>query len=536
MNENSVLCGRYRLQQPIGRGGMADVYLAFDSKRQARRPGQAAARGTSRKTLTSSGASAARARRWQASITPISSASTRSSRTARLRSSSWTTSTAPRSGAGCRTSGATLGLDEITPILRDICGALYYAHLNGFVHRDLKPGNVMLKRDGTALLTDFGISRNRGRDADRRGDGHAHVHQPPADHRRAGRRALRHLQPGRRAVRDGDGTAAVQRGGAGAFRVGHDDRVQQAHLHLPPPDPRSLNPRLPAAAGAVILRALAKDPGDRFPDVVSLARPGMRLLALPGLPLPRGSLRPPLRRSRPRRLCRQIALSGAAAGQALFRSVASRSRHDHGDRSGGRGSALTAAEPAGACGTRGCAAHRAGAGPGQPDGHFSTADGRTARGRAGGDAGGVTCSGARAATAKADGATAAPTVAPAPSHTPEPTPTPTMRPAAAARQGRRRRRTQADSQGFVRVSLKAVSNDTTSNGYVSPPSGDAVLSGVPFSLGTGESVTTQAAPLPDNPKSISLAVDVDRPAAVYLLLTGGDLYGNFAGASWAKSF
>ena len=52
-----------------------------------------------------------------------------------------------------------LELRELTPILADVCSALHYAHVNGFVHRDLKPGNVMLKRDGTALLTDFGISR-----------------------------------------------------------------------------------------------------------------------------------------------------------------------------------------------------------------------------------------------------------------------------------------------------------------------------------------------------------------------------------------
>ena len=49
VGENSVLCGRYRLQQPIGRGGMADVYLAFDSKRRARRCGQAPSRRSRRR-------------------------------------------------------------------------------------------------------------------------------------------------------------------------------------------------------------------------------------------------------------------------------------------------------------------------------------------------------------------------------------------------------------------------------------------------------------------------------------------------------
>ena len=50
-----------------------------------------------------------------------------------------------------------------------------------------------------------------------------------------------------------------------------------------------------------------------------------------------------------------------------------------------------------------------------------------------------------------------------------------------------------------------------------------------FSLGGGGSITTQAAPLPDNPRSISLPVDAQAPQAVYLLLTGGDLFSRFAG-------
>ena len=35
VHEGALLCDRYRLQQAVGRGGMADVYLAFDSRRQA---------------------------------------------------------------------------------------------------------------------------------------------------------------------------------------------------------------------------------------------------------------------------------------------------------------------------------------------------------------------------------------------------------------------------------------------------------------------------------------------------------------------
>ena len=62
-----------------------------------------------------------------------------------------------------------------------------------------------------------------------------------------------------------------------------------------------------------------------------------------------------------------------------------------------------------------------------------------------------------------------------------------------------------------------------------PPLGDVTLSGVRFSLGQGESITTQAAPLPGNPQSVSLPVDAQGPEAIYLLITGGDLFSRFVG-------
>ena len=79
------------------------------------------------------------------------------------------------------------------------------------------------------------------------------------------------------------------------------------------------------------------------------------------------------------------------------------------------------------------------------------------------------------------------------------------------------------------VSLRDVATNSTTEGYVNPPLGEITLAGVRFSLGEGSSATTQAGPLPDNPQSIVLSVDVQNPEAVYLLLTGGDLYNRFAG-------
>ena len=44
-------------------------------------------------------------------------------------------------------------------VIREIASALDYAHKRGVVHRDIKPDNILLREDGSAVLTDFGIAR-----------------------------------------------------------------------------------------------------------------------------------------------------------------------------------------------------------------------------------------------------------------------------------------------------------------------------------------------------------------------------------------
>jgi serine/threonine protein kinase len=49
--------------------------------------------------------------------------------------------------------------DEALAIANQVATALYYAHGRGFVHRDVKPDNIMFRRDGTPVILDFGIAR-----------------------------------------------------------------------------------------------------------------------------------------------------------------------------------------------------------------------------------------------------------------------------------------------------------------------------------------------------------------------------------------
>ena len=53
----------------------------------------------------------------------------------------------------------TLPADDVLAIARQVCAGLEHAHANGLVHRDLKPGNLIERDDGTIKIADFGIAR-----------------------------------------------------------------------------------------------------------------------------------------------------------------------------------------------------------------------------------------------------------------------------------------------------------------------------------------------------------------------------------------
>ena len=50
--------------------------------------------------------------------------------------------------------------EEVVAHGKQLCEALQYAHEKGIIHRDLKPSNLMITREGTLKLTDFGIAKD----------------------------------------------------------------------------------------------------------------------------------------------------------------------------------------------------------------------------------------------------------------------------------------------------------------------------------------------------------------------------------------
>jgi serine/threonine-protein kinase len=155
------LADRYRLERELGRGGMAVVYLARDLKHD---------RPVALKVLLPELAASLGAARFQREIRlaarlqhPHILAVHDSGETAgRL----WFTMPYVDGESlrdRLRREGR-LPVEEALRIARDAAQALQYAHEQGVVHRDVKPENLLLTRDGNTLVADFGIAR--GADGD----------------------------------------------------------------------------------------------------------------------------------------------------------------------------------------------------------------------------------------------------------------------------------------------------------------------------------------------------------------------------------
>ena len=160
-----------------------------------------------------------------------------------------------------------LSLERALPILEQVAEALDHAHAQGVVHRDVKPGNVMVEQaaEGVrATLTDFGLVKALAASTALTSRGTLlgspeYMAPEQADPERA-------AEVGPAADRYALGVVAYQMLTGRVPFPGNTPATLYAHEHKPVPPPRSLCPGLSQAMEAALLRMLAKAPAERFPS------------------------------------------------------------------------------------------------------------------------------------------------------------------------------------------------------------------------------------------------------------------------------
>jgi TolB-like protein len=210
-----------------------------------------------------------------------------------------------------------LGIDDALRIARDLADALEYAHGEGVVHRDVKPGNVFLE-SGHALLSDFGIAvAAETADSEKLTDTGIVIGTPE------------YLSPeqceGRGQV---DGRADIYALGCVLFEMltGQPPFTGRSHVAIiakqigeAAPSAAILRPDLPVEVAEVLRRCLAKAPGDRYATAAELRDSIDRALTTWRTGAGRGTLPRDRRRGRSRRTAAMIGVAGLVIVAGLYR-------------------------------------------------------------------------------------------------------------------------------------------------------------------------------------------------------------------------
>ncbi len=163
-----------------------------------------------------------------------------------------------------------LTIQQALKIIGDVAAALDEAHRKGMIHRDIKPSNILIRNDGTVMISDFGLAK-------------AVAASFAASLTSTGQimGTLRYMSPEQAEESAVDHRADLYSLGVVLYEIlagrppfAGDTAIQmiRAHADAAPPPPSQFNGAITPAIESVILRALAKDPQQRHPSAGQMAR------------------------------------------------------------------------------------------------------------------------------------------------------------------------------------------------------------------------------------------------------------------------
>jgi eukaryotic-like serine/threonine-protein kinase len=255
--DGTVLSGRYRIVERIGSGGMGDVYRAFDHALERDVAIKVLAEPSEEIAHRFLAEAQAMARLSHPNIVAVYDVGIDGAASyivmqyvkgITIREIDWTSHTIA---------------DAVTLVI-GVLAALRFAHEHDIVHRDIKPGNVIIGENGAVYVTDFGLARRMSDVGNLSQSGEI-----------VG--TVAYLPPERFMGKTGDRTSDLYSVGAllyelvtGAlpFAQSSEDLVATmiAHVNDVPRPARALNPSVPVELDRIVARMLASEPKRRFAD------------------------------------------------------------------------------------------------------------------------------------------------------------------------------------------------------------------------------------------------------------------------------
>lgn len=159
-----------------------------------------------------------------------------------------------------------LSQQRVIEVMADVCAALDFSHRHNIIHRDVKPANIMITRNGAVKVMDFGIARALGEGQN--------VTQTAAVIGTA-----QYLSPEQARGEQVDARSDVYAAGCVLFELltgeppfTGDTPVAVAYQHVreDPRRPSDVNPQIPPSLDAVVLKALSKNPANRYQSAAEM--------------------------------------------------------------------------------------------------------------------------------------------------------------------------------------------------------------------------------------------------------------------------